>query len=347
MEGAEVYMSRAIQLSKLGLGHVSPNPLVGCVIVNENRIIGEGYHEQYGQAHAEVNAVRNVKEKHLIEGASAFVTLEPCSHFGKTPPCADMLIDRKLKEVYVATLDPNPVVSGKGISKMRKAGINVHLGLLEAESRAANERFLTYHQADRPFVILKWAETQDGFIARENFDSKWISNQRSRQLVHQWRAEEDAILVGKNTALYDNPKLNVRHWSGANPIRVAIDLNLELPANHHLLDQSTETYIFNRKKAAGSGKLHWEKIDDSKDLLPQLITKLHQLRIQSVIIEGGAKTLQLFIDANYWDEARVFKAPNNFGSGIKAPQIHGNLTSEIDVEGDTLSILKNPLAHGR
>ncbi|MEQ9412696.1 MAG: bifunctional diaminohydroxyphosphoribosylaminopyrimidine deaminase/5-amino-6-(5-phosphoribosylamino)uracil reductase RibD, partial [Cyclobacteriaceae bacterium] len=214
------YMLRAMELAKNGIGHVSPNPLVGCVIVYEGKIIGEGWHGKYGEAHAEVNAVNAVADKSILNGAAVYVNLEPCAHTGKTPPCADLLVKHKVKRVVIANVDPNPLVAGKGIAKLKDAGVEVLTGVLEEAGRELNKRFFTFLKHKRPFVILKWAQTSDGFIARENFDSKWISNEYSRKLVHKWRTEEDSILVGYNTALYDNPKLTARDWTGRNPVRI-------------------------------------------------------------------------------------------------------------------------------
>jgi len=242
-------MQRALDLAERGKGAVRPNPMVGCVIVHEEKIIGEGYHEQYGGPHAEVQAFASVSDPQLLAEATVYVSLEPCSHWGKTPPCANLLVEKGIKSVVVATLDPNPLVAGKGVQLLEVAGISVQVGLLEQEARWQNRRFFCQQEKHRPYVILKWAQTQDGFIARENFDSKWISGTQSRQLVHQWRAEEQAILVGKNTALHDNPRLNVRDWTGSDPIRVVLDSKLELPTDLHLFDQQIPTlYLYYPEK---------------------------------------------------------------------------------------------------
>jgi diaminohydroxyphosphoribosylaminopyrimidine deaminase/5-amino-6-(5-phosphoribosylamino)uracil reductase len=331
-------MQRAIELAQLGLGSVSPNPLVGCVIVLDDKIIGEGYHQKYGEAHAEVNAISSVKDHSLLKEATAYVTLEPCAHFGKTPPCADLLIEKRLSRVVIGARDPFNQVDGRGIEKLQRAGIEVTIGALEYECRRMNQRFFTFIEKKRPYVILKWAQTEDGFIARKNFDSKWISNQYSRQLVHKWRSEEDAILVGKNTALYDNPELTVRDWKGKNPVRVVIDNNLELPNGLKLFDQSVKTLVLNRSKEEEGEHLLYLKYDGSLDHLLQCLA---EQRIQSIIIEGGAKTLESFIDAGLWDEARVFTADIEFGEGIFSPNIGGLLLSDTKETGDRLEIYRH------
>jgi diaminohydroxyphosphoribosylaminopyrimidine deaminase/5-amino-6-(5-phosphoribosylamino)uracil reductase len=314
-----LFMQRALDLAERGKGTVRPNPLVGCVLVHEGNIIGEGYHEQYGGPHAEVNAIASVTDPKLLTDATAYVSLEPCSHWGKTPPCANLLVEKGIKSVVVATLDPNPLVAGKGVKLLEQAGISVQVGLLEQEARWQNRRFFCQQEKHRPYVILKWAETQDGFIARENFDSKWISGTQSRQLVHQWRAEEQAILVGKNTALHDNPRLNVRDWTGSDPIRVVLDSKLELPADLHLFDQQIPTLCYTTRKSEKLTNLEWVKLPQIS--LEALLADLHARQIQSVLIEGGSQTIHQFLAAGLWDEARVFTAPIEFERGIAAPQL--------------------------
>jgi diaminohydroxyphosphoribosylaminopyrimidine deaminase/5-amino-6-(5-phosphoribosylamino)uracil reductase len=314
-----LFMQRALDLAERGKGTVRPNPLVGCVLVHEGNIIGEGYHEQYGGPHAEVNAIASVTDPKLLTDATAYVSLEPCSHWGKTPPCANLLVEKGIKSVVVATLDPNPLVAGKGVKLLEQAGISVQVGLLEQEARWQNRRFFCQQEKHRPYLILKWAQTQDGFIARENFDSKWISGTQSRQLVHQWRAEEQAILVGKNTALHDNPRLNVRDWTGSDPIRVVLDSKLELPADLHLFDQQIPTLCYTTLKSEKLTNLEWVKLPQIS--LEALLADLHARHIQSVLIEGGSHTLNQFLAAGLWDEARVFTAPIEFERGIAAPQL--------------------------
>jgi len=334
-----IFMHRALQLAALGLGNVSPNPMVGCVIVHENKIIGEGYHQIYGQSHAEVNAIQSVENQKILPSATLYVNLEPCSHWGKTPPCADLIIEKKIKKVVVSNLDPNPKVAGKGIEKLRIAGIEVELGLLENEGNRLNRRFFTFQTKQRPYIILKWAETADGFIAKENFDSKWISNQYSRLLVHKWRSEEDAVLVGFNTAWHDNPQLNVRDVAGRNPVRIVIDAELGLPVTHHLFDYSQNTIIINRHKSSEGNLTNYMK-SDLKTLNGGL-NSLYESGIQSVIVEGGSKTLQRFIDENLWDETRIFTSPISFESGIKAPQKRGKLLKSEEIIGNILETYTN------
>jgi diaminohydroxyphosphoribosylaminopyrimidine deaminase/5-amino-6-(5-phosphoribosylamino)uracil reductase len=329
-----LFMQRALDLAERGKGAVRPNPLVGCVLVHEGKIIGEGYHEQYGGPHAEVNAIASVTDPKLLEEATAYVSLEPCSHFGKTPPCANLLIEKGIKSVVVATLDPNPLVAGKGVKLLEDAGIAVQVGLLEKEARWQNRRFFCQQEKKRPYLILKWAQTQDGFIARENFDSKWISCPQSRQLVHQWRAEEQAILVGKNTALHDNPRLNVRDWTGSDPIRVVLDSNLELPADLHLFDQQIPTLCYNLLKSEKLPNLEWVQLPQ---LSPEaLLADLHTRQIQSVLIEGGSQTITQFLAAGLWDEARVFTAPIQFERGIAAPKLTQTPTESHAIGEDQL-----------
>ena len=314
-----LFMQRALDLAERGKGAVRPNPLVGCVLVHEGKIIGEGYHEQYGGPHAEVNAIASVTDPKLLAAATAYVSLEPCSHWGKTPPCANLLVEKGIKSVVVATLDPNPLVAGKGVMLLEEAGISVQVGLLEQEAKWQNRRFFCQQEKHRPYLILKWAQTQDGFIARENFDSKWISCSQSRQLVHQWRAEEQAILVGKNTALHDNPRLNVRDWTGSDPIRVVLDSKLELPADLHLFDQQIPTLCYNLLKSEKLTNLEWVQLPQLS--LEALMADLHARQIQSVLIEGGSQTIHQFLAAGLWDEARVFTAPIQFERGIAAPKL--------------------------
>jgi diaminohydroxyphosphoribosylaminopyrimidine deaminase/5-amino-6-(5-phosphoribosylamino)uracil reductase len=332
----ELYMQRALDLAQLSRGSVSPNPLVGCVIVHNNVIIGEGRHEKYGEAHAEVNAIASVKDQSLLKGSTVYVNLEPCSHFGKTPPCADLLVKHQIKKVVIANIDPNPLVSGKGIQKLKDAGIEVITGVLEAKGNELNKRFFTFLERKRPYIILKWAETADGFIARENFDSKWISNEHSRQLVHKWRSEEDAVLVGTATALHDNPALTVRDWSGRNPTRIVLDRYNRLPKTLTLFDGQQQTICYTVSKSESQENLEFVKLNESS-FQHSLLEDLAKRNIQSIIIEGGATTLQQFINSALWDEARVFTSDKEFGSGIAAPQFNGNLTATESVFNDTLA----------
>lgn len=337
MNTDQQFMRRALELAELGRGKVSPNPMVGCVIVNEGLIIGEGYHEEYGQAHAEVNAVNSVENQDLLRESTVYVTLEPCAHFGKTPPCANLLVKNKVKKVIIAAFDSNPLVGGKGIQILKEAEIEVQTGLLEAEARAQNRRFFTQIEKQRPYIILKWAQSADGFVARSNYSSKWISNARSRQLVHKWRAEEDAILVGKNTAKYDNPSLNVRDWVGSNPLRLVIDSRLELPSSLSLFDQSISTICYNIIKSESQENLEFVKLPHDFSI-QDILEDLQSRSVQSLIVEGGSFVLNKFISAELWDEARVFTSKTKFESGIKAPIMPLPSAEIISVEDDTLQI---------
>ena len=332
----ELFMKRTFELALNGVSRVSPNPVVGCVIVYDNKIIGEGWHKQYGQAHAEVNAVESVQDKSLLTKSTVYVNLEPCSHTGKTPPCADLLIRHKVKKVVVSNVDTNPLVGGRGIQKLKDAGIEVENGILETEGRELNKRFFTFVEKKRAYIILKWAQTKDGFIARKNFDSKWISNEHSRQLVHRWRAEEDAVLVGKMTALKDNPSLSVRDWVGRNPIRIVIDRNLELPQTLNLFDHNQKTICYNLLKSEEQKNISLIRLHE-KNFIPDLVEDLYKQKIQSVIIEGGSQTIELFIDLGLWDEARIFTSTQIFKEGILAPQVTGEILAVQSILGDELA----------
>ncbi len=335
-------MHRALQLAKNGLGSVSPNPMVGCVITHNNIVIGEGWHQQFGEAHAEVNAINSVKNKELLKDATVYVTLEPCSYVGKTPACSDLLITSRVKKVVVATLDPNPKVAGSGIAALENKGIIVKQGVLKKEAIELNKRFFINQQLNRPYIILKWAQTKDGFIARKNFDSKWISNEHSRQLVHKWRAEEDAILVGKNTAIHDNPSLTVRDWSGTHPTRVLLDRNLKVPQNLYLFDGKISTLIYNFLEGNKQKNLEHIKIE-GENFLHQVVTNLYQRGIGSILIEGGSQIFNSFIHLGLWDEVRVFSSNQLFNEGISAPQIKFPKTYSEDIESDSLSYYFNPI----
>jgi len=333
------FMQRAIALAQLGMGHTSPNPMVGCVIVHEGKIIGEGYHMKFGGPHAEVNAVNNVEDKELLKESTVFVTLEPCSHFGKTPPCADMLVSYEVKKVVVCNMDPNPLVAGRGIERLRAAGIEVEVGVMKEEGEFLNRRFFTAFLKKRPYIILKWAQTADGFVARSNFDSKWISNQYSRQLVHKWRAEEDAIMVGTNTAKHDNPSLTVRDWHGRNPVRVVVDRELKLPAELNLFDGVVKTICFTEQKAVNKENLVYIQLP--KITPAAILDQLVNHGIHSVIIEGGSHLLSSFIATGLWDEARVFQSKATFGNGIAAPKLSAEPFSQESVFEDQLTYYLN------
>ena len=341
----EFYMKRCIELAKNGLGTTYPNPLVGSVIVHEGKIIGEGWHKKAGEPHAEVNAVKSVKDKSLLKEATIYVSLEPCSHFGKTPPCCNLIIANEIPNVVVGSVDPFAKVAGSGIKKLVENGKNVTVGILEAECNELNKRFFTFHQKQRPFIILKWAETTDGFIAPISKEEKapvWITNQYSRQLVHKWRTEEQAILVGTNTVLYDNPKLDARDFSGNNPIRIALDKSGKISDKFHLKNKSQKTiFITESKNFISTENCIYENTIFDTDLTSSICSILHKQEIQSVIIEGGSKTLQSFINANLWDEARVFIGQTTFQNGTIAPIISGNPVASFDIMNDELKIFKN------
>ncbi|WP_091492276.1 bifunctional diaminohydroxyphosphoribosylaminopyrimidine deaminase/5-amino-6-(5-phosphoribosylamino)uracil reductase RibD [Flavobacterium phragmitis] len=343
----EKHIKRCIELAQNGLGTTYPNPMVGSVIVYEGKIIGEGWHKKSGEPHAEVNAVRSVKDKSLLKKATIYVSLEPCSHFGKTPPCCDLIIANEIPNVVVGTVDPNEKVAGKGILKLIEAGANVTVGVLEEECNKLNKRFFTFHQKKRPYIILKWAESQDGFLAPEKVSDQerkpiWITNQYSRQLVHKWRTEEQAILTGTQTVVDDNPKLNARDWSGNNPARVIIDRNNRINPDSFVFDDSVKTIVFVSENIKSSTEnTQFEIIDFSKNIMPQILEVLYQNQIQSIIIEGGRQTLQSFIDENLWDEARIFKGKLNFNNGTKAPIISGKISNTTNIKGDELIQIKN------
>lgn len=333
----ELFMQRATELAKLGIGYVSPNPRVGCVIVHDSKIIGEGWHRKFGEPHAEVNAIASVEDKSALKECTVYVNLEPCSHFGKTPPCADLLIEHQVKKVVIANLDTNPLVAGNGVKKLTMSGAEVVVGVLEKVGRELNKRFFTHVEKQRPYTILKWAQTADGFIAQKNLESKWISSDLSRQLVHQWRSEEDAVLIGTKTASHDNPFLTVRDWSGRNPVRVVIDRFLRLNNHLHVFDKKVETICYNVLKHEEHKNLIFVRLDED-NFLPELVGDLYKRKIQSVIVEGGSQTLRHFIEAKIWDEARVFISSRTFRDGIPAPDFRGSLVDERSIDKDTLQV---------
>ncbi len=321
--------------------------MVGCVIVVDGRIIGEGYHRKYGEAHAEADAINNVVKNfsnanELLKKATLYVNLEPCAHFGKRPPCADLIVLHQLNQVVIGCRDPFALVNGDGIARLKQAGILVIEDVLNAECRHFNRRFITRVEQQRPYIILKWAETRNGYFAPANETQKWITSAESRNLVHKWRSEEDAVLVGTKTALIDNPQLNVRLCPGRNPIRIIIDQNLTLPDSLHLFDQSQPTIVFNVIKTEISGSIKFLEVENFNELLiPLICYQLYLMDVQSVIVEGGAKTLKLFIDSALWDEARVFKSTDHWTTGIKAPVLPVNLHSKHPVGTDELQLFFN------
>ncbi len=338
----QLFMQRCLELALLGIGNVAPNPLVGSVLRRNNDIIAEGYHAFFGGPHAEVNALSKVTDQSILKECTLYVNLEPCSHFGKTPPCSLLIIEKEIPRVVISNKDPNPLVNGTGIKKLRQAGIEVITGILEAEGYELNKRFFTFQIQKRPYVILKWAQSSDGFIAPENNSGiTWISNPSSRLLVHKWRSQEHAIIIGRNTAITDNPKLNVRGFNACDPIRIVLDPNLELPSKLNVFNNQVKTIIINHSKNYISGNLEYIKIPSGKKFISSLMFELHKRNIQSLIVEGGAITLKSFIDEGMWDEMRVFTGNVTFEKGIKAPAISAKLTEQTTIDSDLLSIYRN------
>lgn len=350
----EGFMRRCLELAEQGLGNVAPNPMVGAVIVHNEKIIGEGFHKKYGEAHAEVNAINSVIDKSLLKESTLYVSLEPCNHFGKTPPCTNLIIENEIPRVVIAMTDPYVEVAGKGIQRLKDNGIDVTVGILENEAKWLNRRFITFHTKKRPYVILKWAQTLDGFIDIERHPEApvkptWISNSACKTLVHRWRSEESGIMVGNRTITFDNPMLNVRHWEGKSPTRILIDRTLISPQESHIFDGSQPTIVFIGKNSGSSTrKEQFEKvtnldivaIDFARDAVLQIFEYIYQKNIQSVIIEGGSKTLQGFIDIGSWDEARIFYGPKLFFKGVKAPLIIGIPFAEDNIDGTRLFYLR-------
>ena len=333
MQIHEIHIKRCLKIAKNGLGSTRPNPMVGAIIVCDDKVIGEGFTSPYGQSHAEVNAINAVKNKALLKKSTLYVTLEPCSHHGKTPPCSDLIISHNIPKVVIGCIDDNPQVVGKGIAKLKASGCEVIVGVLENECKIHHKRFFTFNNKKRPYIILKWAETKDGFIAPKTKDKQkpiWITNRYSRQLVHKWRSEEQVILVGTNTVIEDNPSLTVRDWTGDNPTRIVIDKKLKLNSELKLFDNAAKTISISNKE-----------IDFKKNISKQICDLLFKENINSIIIEGGSKTLQTFINEGLWDEARVFVGLTEFKEGVKAPQFKGKLASEQSILDDSLKVYLN------
>lgn len=321
------FMQRCLSLAKLGIGHVPPNPMVGSVIVYEGRILSEGYHQKLGESHAERKAISRVKDKDLLRNSTLYVNLEPCSHHGKTPPCADLIVEMGIPEVIVGCLDPNPLVAGKGIEKLRQAGITVIEGILDDESRWLNRRFFTNQTAQRPYVILKWAKTKDGYLdlLRDSESSphiNWITGPELKQLVHKWRTEESAILVGGRTLIHDNPSLTAREYFGENPTRIAIDTQGGLPSHLDFFDTKARSILLKKKDISFSTpkNIILEDIDDN-DSVAEMLERLYNAGISSIIIEGGQVTLERFLQSGLWDEARILTGDKSFGAGLRAPAL--------------------------
>ena len=331
-------------MAKNGLGKTYPNPMVGSVIVLNDVIIGEGWHKKAGEPHAEVNAINSVEDTYLLKKATIYVSLEPCSHFGKTPPCANLIVASGIKNVVIGIIDSNSKVSGAGVKYLKDNGCNVIVGVLEDKCKDLNKRFFTFHTKKRPYIILKWAETSDGFIDKlrdltsEN-SPNWISNTYSQQLVHKMRAEEQSILVGTTTALNDNPSLTTRSWGGNNPVRIVLDRTLKIPSNYNLFDGYVKTIVLteNSSNVSFQNNVIFEEIDFNGNVPKQVCEVLYKHEIQSVIIEGGRETLQSFIDENLWDEAFVFVGDILFETGLESPKIK---KSPIEIKKNSTDILK-------
>jgi len=357
---SDFFMHRCLELAKRGTGYVAPNPMVGAVLVHDEKIIGEGYHQHYGGPHAEVNCINSVREqdKAKISNSVLYVSLEPCSHFGKTPPCTDLIIANKIPDVIIGCRDPFKEVDGKGIEKLKAAGVKVVVGILEKECQQLNKRFFTFHTKHRPFIILKWAETGDGFVSTSAQPSPkerafvgsansrlLISNEQTNRLVHKWRSEEASILVGTNTALLDDPELTTRNWQGLSPIRLVVDMDLKLPSSLKIFNDKQRTVIFNKMIHDDKDHLIYYQVTEDVSLVHQIVNALYQMKIQSVIVEGGARLLQSFIDEGMWDEARIIKNEElKINNGVAAPELSlKNATQEMKILNDSIKIYQNEL----
>ena len=342
----EFYIRRCLELAKNACGNTAPNPMVGSVIVHKDTIIGEGFHHKYGEAHAERNAIYNVREKYFLQDSILYVNLEPCAHFGKTPPCADFIIENKIPKVVIGSGDPFKKVDGEGIKKLRAAGVEVITDVLRDECLELNKRFFTYHTKKRPYIILKWAQTQDNFLAREDYSSKWISNPYSRLLVHKWRAEESAILAGTNTVLHDDPQLTSREMRSKNPVRIILDKTGRIPGNYNVFDGAVQTIILTQNpKSPTNTNTEFAYIDfDKNAFMPALMQFFYEREFLSVFVEGGATLLNTFIENNLWDEARIFTSPQTFERGIYAPILPKHFLQDAHMlKEDKLEIYRNRL----
>jgi diaminohydroxyphosphoribosylaminopyrimidine deaminase / 5-amino-6-(5-phosphoribosylamino)uracil reductase len=343
----EKYMLRCFELAQKGLGYAAPNPLVGAVLVYNDEIIGEGWHAQYGQAHAEVNCINSVKadKQKFIAKSVLYVSLEPCAHYGKTPPCADLIIAQKIPNVVIGCKDSFDKVNGKGIEKLLAAGVNITTGILEEQALQLNQRFFTFHFKKRPYIILKWAQTADGKIAGNSTERIYISNSITNRLVHEWRSQEAAVLVGTNTAAKDNPLLTTRLVTGKNPVRLVIDKQLQLASSINLFDGTVKTIVYNLWKDEENNNLHFYKTERSRNMIKQIMQHLYEIKLQSVIVEGGAQLLQSFIDAGLWDEARIITNTSlKIGQGLAAPALQNEqLFNTTALQTDTIDYFKNSL----
>jgi diaminohydroxyphosphoribosylaminopyrimidine deaminase/5-amino-6-(5-phosphoribosylamino)uracil reductase len=346
MIGNELYMHRCLQLAQCGAGFVAPNPMVGAVLVYNDRIIGEGYHKIYGQAHAEVNCLESVvtEDRHLIPDSVLYVSLEPCAHYGKTPPCADLIIRHRIKKVVIGCQDPFKAVDGKGIDRLKAAGVTVETGVLEKESRTLNKRFFCFYQQQRPYIILKWARSSNDCISGAGGERIKISNEITDRLVHRWRSEEAAIMVGTTTALKDNPALTNRYWSGHQPTRVLIDKKLSVSRNNAIYAPGAPLIIFNLEKNETDGAARFIRLSPDMPVISQVLQDLYNLQIQSIIIEGGTFLLQSFINENCWDEARVITNHQLIiPGGYAAPVlVNGKPAGSQQIGNDTIEFFENP-----
>jgi len=343
----EMFMNRCLELARKGLGDTAPNPMVGCVIVYQDRIIGEGYHRSFGGPHAEVNAIQSVKNPDKLKDSILYVNLEPCPHFGKTPPCTRLIMDAEIPKIVIGVTDPNSVVAGEGIRQLSGNGREVIKDVLKEESIKLNRRFFTFHLKKRPYIILKWAQTIDGFIDifrsdHEKNKINWITDKTSRILVHKWRAEEQAILIGSVTAITDNPRLTTRVWPGKNAVRLVIDREGRLPEHLHILDGLVETLVFTHVRKQNKTNLKYVKLDQKKDVMPALFEYLYSINIQSVMVEGGKLLLETFLKHGLWDEARIFTGNKTFGKGIPAPVISAGPEYQFKFSGSDVKIYKHP-----
>lgn len=343
------YMQRCLQLANYGCSYVAPNPMVGAVLVCNDKIIGEGYHQRYGEPHAEPNAIHSVKNPDLLKQSILYVNLEPCSHYGQTPPCADLIVRSQIPRVVIGTLDPNPKVAGRGVEILRKAGVEVTVGVLEDECRELNKRFFIFQEQKRPYILLKWAQTHDGFIDRKRNDATEppliISNAITRQLTHRMRSENQAILVGANTVLLDNPTLTVRNWSGKSPIRIAIDRLGRIPANYNMLDGSIPTIVFTEVEKQSDSHVEFVKTDFDDNKLPTILHEIYKRNIHSVMIEGGAQILNSFIQSGLWDEANVEVSLQRIDDGVVAPVLPIQPISRKFFDGNEWLFYKNEKAN--
>jgi diaminohydroxyphosphoribosylaminopyrimidine deaminase/5-amino-6-(5-phosphoribosylamino)uracil reductase len=344
MNQHDKYMHRCLELAVRGLGKVASNPMVGCVIVGDNGTLGEGHHDVFGGPHAEVNALNSVENKERLKNATMYINLEPCAHHGKTPPCTEAIIASGIKNVVIGCLDPNPLVKGKGVEALQKAGINVEVGILEKDCLEVNKRFFTFHDRKRPFIILKWAQTSDGFIdkkrTKEEAQEK-ITQPEVEIMVHLWRSQEQAIMIGTHTVIMDNPRLTARKVGGQSPLRVIIDKSLKIPTNSNIFDKSAPTLIFTEQPEPSSNGVEYKNVAFDGKLIQTMLTELYNRNIQSVIVEGGEKLLKSFIEKDYWDEAKVFYSTKTLGEGVPAPSFPFPSKGEIKIGDDTLVLYRN------